>query len=155
MKQIFKNFFTAAFLCSITSVVSAQADNLTDAARTTTGEVKSSSLTAGRFSYIVSGATPVLQNNGGYYYMLNGGYDPSISNPVWSVPPGWTIQSGQGTLIIRAHTGTIGGGAVQVSFTDHNGETRIEHMVVEIGNGGPLPERNAISIKSKGFFFNP
>jgi hypothetical protein len=107
------------------------------------------------FPYSVTGASPVLLNAGGYGYQLN--TNPSnlaLNNIVWTVPAGWTIQLGQGTKLMTAYTGSMGGGYVQVSFNDACGTNRGSFKYVTIGSGSPLPERAGDKVAKKNEAIN-
>ncbi len=68
----------------------------------------------------ITGTTPVCPNISGLIYSISAVAD--ASSYTWSVPPGWSINSGQGSISISATSGA-GSGNITVSSSNSCGST--------------------------------
>ena len=112
------------------------------AAITRTKSIRVVSQPLSAYSFLGAGT---VYENAGYSYTLSS--SAAASNFFWRVPDGWTIVNGQGTNNINIWTGSAGG-FVQVDFDDNCGQRTGTFKTVEIGTGGPLPQRIANSDSS-------
>lgn len=65
----------------------------------------------------------------------------NASSYTWTVPPGWTISSGQGTNSITVTAGTTPGLFGNISVTANNtcGSSTVSSLPYNVGNPAPLP----------------
>jgi hypothetical protein len=84
----------------------------------------------------ITGSSLVCESNGGLTYLINS--QVNALSYLWSVPTGWTINSGQGTTSISVTSGTIGqNGQVTVSAVNACSISSPGILSVSVNNGIP------------------